>query len=217
MSKNVVVITGGDKPEFSSVAPIIQKADVVICADSGGDYAYQNHIMPHYLLGDFDSISAEAKNFFAENQVDIRTVPIEKDFTDTQMALELALQFAPDHLYICGGCGSRIDHSLANILLISQYQSRIPAITLLEKGYVGYYSTGTLEIQGEVGQTVSLLPLTYEVEQVSIRGFYYPLQKGTLEWGSSLGISNILTEPDAYITHDNGVLLVIRYTEKDVD
>lgn len=213
--KNIVIITGGDKPEYNNaIAAMIEQAEVVICADSGGDYAYENRIMPNYLLGDFDSISSQAKAFFQCQGVEIRRVPAEKDFTDTQMAMELAMEFLPEQVFIFGGCGSRLDHSLGNILLFTQYLSKVSQIILLEKGYRGYYSTGSLEICGQAGQTVSLIPLAGPVTNLSLQGFYYPLDRGTLLWGSSRGISNVLLETRARITHDTGILFIVQHMEE---
>ena len=217
MKKKVMIITGGEKPIFSEIAGIVNEVDVIICADSGGDYAYEHHIMPHYLLGDFDSISAEAKEFFlTRKQVQLLTVPMEKDFTDSQMAMELAKELQAEKVYVCGGWGSRLDHSITNIFLFASFLWEIPEILLLTKGCKGYYSTGHLEILGERGQTVSLIPLKENITNVSLQGFYYPLLQGTLKWGSSMGNSNVLIAEKGAISHDPGLLFVVQYTDKDV-
>lgn len=207
----ILIITGGDKPAYTDIADKIAAADMVICADSGGDYAYQHGIMPDYLLGDFDSISPAAKDFFLRQGVPLEAVPAEKDFTDTQMALDLAITFAPDTIYLCGGWGSRADHSLANIFLLCEYLSKVPSLVLCGKGFYGYYSLGTLDIMGIPGQTVSLIPLAGEVENLSLEGFYYPLESFTLPWGSSRGVSNVLTAHCGKIRHESGILLVIQH------
>ncbi|MCI8336445.1 MAG: thiamine diphosphokinase [Peptococcaceae bacterium] len=209
--KIVVVVTGGDKPDYDDIADKIAAADVLICADSGGDYAYTHHLKPDYLLGDFDSITAEAKQFFIEQGVVLQAVPAEKDFTDTQMALDLAMEFEPDTLYICGGWGSRADHSLANVFLFCRYLSRVSQIVLLGKAFYGYYAPNILEIDGMPGQTVSLIPLMGDVTNLTLTGFYYPVENIVLPWGSSRGISNILVANRGKICHDQGILLVIQH------
>ncbi len=212
--KTIIIITGGEKPDYADIAERIAEGDMIICADSGGDYAYAHGIMPDYLLGDFDSVSGETKDFFRNQGVILREVPAEKDFTDTQMALDLAVSFAPETIYVCGGWGSRADHSLINIFLFGQYLKKVPHLILLSKGFNGYYSTGRLEVVGEPGQTVSLIPLEDDVTELTLEGFYYSLERGTLLKGSSRGVSNILTERCGKICHEKGILLVIQYTEQ---
>lgn len=209
--KTVLIITGGDKPDYADIADKITAADIIICADSGGDYAYHHGIRPDYLLGDFDSISTEAKDFFLIQGVPLEAVPTEKDFTDTQMALDLAIKFAPETIYLCGGWGSRADHSLVNIFLLCKYLSKVSSLILLGKGFYGYYSLGVLDIMGVPGQTVSLIPLAGEVRNLSLEGFYYPLESFTLPWGSSRGVSNVLVSHCGKIRHESGILLVIQH------
>lgn len=211
--KTIVIITGGEKPDYEDIADRIAEADMIICADSGGDYAYAHGIRPDYLLGDFDSVSAEVKDFFRQHGVILQEVPTEKDFTDTQMALDLAVSFAPETIYVCGGWGSRADHSLINIFLFGQYLRKVSHLILLSKGFCGYYSTGRLEVVGKPGQTVSLIPIEDDVTDLTLEGFYYSLERGTLAKGSSRGVSNILTERRGKICHKKGILLVIQYTE----
>ena len=207
----ILIITGGDKPDYADIADKIGMANMIICADSGGDYAYNHSIRPDYLLGDFDSISAEAKDFFTVQGVPFMAVPAEKDFTDTQMALDFAVTFAPDTIYICGCWGSRADHSLANIFLLCEYLSKVSSLVLCGRGFYGYYSIGTLDIIGVPGQTVSLIPLAGDVRNLSLEGFYYPLDAFTLPWGSSRGVSNVLVTHCGKIRHEDGILLVIQH------
>ena len=83
--------------------------DFVIAADAGYRTCQQAGIVPNLLLGDFDSM--EQPDF-----PNIHRSPVEKDDTDTMLAVKTALEQGCDTVYIYGGTGGkRLDHTLANL------------------------------------------------------------------------------------------------------
>ena len=123
---HIVIFTGGEAPlpeTTFSYFKHVAAPDVVIAADSGVDTlvkfrsAYKNTIdfTPDYILGDMDSITdKQLLSDFPEATVE--KFPCDKDYTDTELALEKACSFKKckqDIVTLIGGAGGRVDHLLA--------------------------------------------------------------------------------------------------------
>lgn len=221
MVKHIFIITGGrvDIPWLRACFPAWLKKEeesVVIAADRGLLYAKEAGLCVDKALGDFDSLPGKVLWEYQEKGIEIRGYPPEKDYTDTHLALLWALEERADKVTILGGIGSRFDHSLANIGLLS---------LLLEKGVRGEIvdehnrilmmdreHTGTLRLKRseERREFISLIPYTQEVTGICLSGFRYPLQEETLAIGASRGISNELVKEAGAIRLKEGILLVIR-------
>ncbi len=59
------------------------------------------------------------------------------------------------------------------------------------------------------GKYISLIPLTTEVEGLTLVGFKYPLKNAKLSIGISLGVSNEILQDIARIELSKGILIVI--------
>lgn len=101
--------------------------DQILCADGGTNHARRFGIVPDRIIGDLDSIDPAERRRMEEQGVAFTIVPAEKDFTDLQLALEVAaVAFDPaaataKEITIWGGLGDRLDHTLANILSAVPY------------------------------------------------------------------------------------------------
>ena len=60
---------------------------------------------------------------------------------------------------------------------------------------------------------VSFVPVTEIVEGITLFGFKYPLTNKTIEWGSTLCISNELVEEKGTFSFTSGILMLIRSTD----
>ncbi len=140
----------------------------------------------------------------------ILAVAAEKDETDTELAVQLAVEQGATKITLLGALGGmRFDHTMANVLLLAGYQS--PPIRIVDGASVGWLlkGPGTAQIDGKAGELLSLLPLTADASGVSTKGLYYPLRGETLHFGKPRGVSNVLTEERAEVTLESGMLLVI--------
>ena len=90
--------------------------DVTVSADCGYKNAKLLGIVPQFAVGDFDS---ETQNEIPR-ETEIIEVPAEKDFTDTALAVDVALEQGADFIYIIGGLGGRLDHTMANLALLEK-------------------------------------------------------------------------------------------------
>lgn len=205
-----VVISNGTIEDYQHVMPIINNAGMVICADGGGMHAYKMGIIPNALIGDFDSIDTEVLEYFREKGVEIIRHQCEKDETDTQLAVEYAVQKGAEEVCMLGCIGSRFDHSFANVGLL---------IWLMEKGIKGciknynneiYVMDRQIKLEGNAGEKLSLLPVSKKVSGIYTSGLKYVLKDGELYCNVPRGISNEFTGRKAEITIKDGVLLVIK-------
>ncbi len=202
------ILTGGEPPCSRRLQESLAAASWLICADSGADYARDLGLIPWMICGDLDSVDPETVEHFRRLEVPFRTVPARKDYTDTELALELALASGATSIVLTGTDGRRLDHLLGNYLLTVRYAARA-AIRIEADRHTAWAVTTELKAGGVPGETWSLIPLT-DVEKVSVSGFVYPLAETDLKTGSSLGISNVLEGAEAGILVRSGVLLVVR-------
>jgi thiamine pyrophosphokinase len=208
----ILIITGGCVDDaFLSDCLRQEQYSMIIAADSGLAAADRLNIELDYIVGDFDSVSETVLQKYRKLSTPIKTFPKEKDKTDTQIAIELALMNHAVHLDIIGATGSRLDHVLANIhllLLPMQLKVRASLIDGNNRIYLKQESF-TLKKQEQFGDYVSLLPFTEKVRGLTLRGFKYPLNQIVLTSGNSLGISNEIVEEEASVEFTEGILLVI--------
>lgn len=212
------VIEKQQKADCAEISCGEQKRAVFIAADAGMEFFYRNGIKPDIIVGDFDSVGSEALSYF-RSQPDIRIQELNpvKDDTDTEYALRLAISMGAEQITILGGTGSRLDHVLGNIELLGIGLEKGISIELLDaNNRIRMIDKGvTLRRREQFGTYVSLLPYTSEVEHLTLRGFKYPLTDYCLKGFCSLGVSNEISEEEALITFDGGILLVIESRDGD--
>lgn len=209
MQHRIIIFAGGKLGPWA--LQHITPSDTLIGADSGAIYLLQNGFTPHIAIGDFDSVTEEEMRLIREQSGNtISCDPIDKNYTDTEMAFRLALDMKPDRLLLIGVLGTRFDHSLANVhLLALANEQGIEAAIIDEHNEICLISKTTLFERGQHSQ-VSLLPLSGQVTGITLSGFQYPLNDATLTIGQSLGISNVMTAEAGNIELRDGRLLVIR-------
>ena len=163
-----------------------------------------------FILGDFDSVPANLLSEYKNSASKILRFPSKKDKTDTEIALELALEQKPGIIDLIGATGSRMDHTMANIhLLMPALEQRVNAKILdpNNKIYLKNQSF-TIKKDEQYGDYISLLPFSSKIEELTLRGFKYPLDGITLRAGSSLAISNEIMDEVAYVEFKEGILVV---------
>lgn len=208
----ILIITGG-RIEDSFLVDLVKKGQYskIIAADHGLMAADRLGLTLDYIVGDFDSVSEAVLKKYHEISTPIQTFPTEKDKTDTQIAIELALMHNATAIDIVGATGSRLDHVLANIhLLLLPMQLNIKACILDTNNRIYLQNQSfTIHKEGQYGDYVSLLPFTEKVSGLTLNGFKYPLNQITYNAGSSLGISNEIKDEAAKVEISEGILIVI--------
>lgn len=189
----------------------------LIGADRGMDFfmrlSGKEKIRPDIAVGDFDSLSLEGKNYLdLLTGVEICRLKPEKDDSDTQSAAVMAMEQGSREIAILGATGSRLDHVLANLGLLSLGRNRGVRIVLVDQcNYISLVESGTiLNKSCQFGKYVSFFPVGGEVNGLTLRGFQYPLNRHCLTVSDSgLTVSNEIAEETAEVTYESGTLLMI--------
>ena len=182
-----------------------QSGDLVLAADAGYEVCRREGIVPDLVLGDFDSME-QPKD--AEN---VLRVPVEKDDTDTMLAVKTALENACDTIYLYGGTGGkRLDHTLANLQTLLFIRRRGARGYLYDDDFVWTaVENESLTIRREVEWGLfSAFCLGDRAEGIDEVGFQYPLENASLTPEFPLGVSNHIVEETATITVRSGALIV---------
>lgn len=189
----------------------IHEADLVIAADGGANSCIAYDIEPDILLGDFDSIDSLVLKKHAALKTEIFSHPPRKDSSDLELALDLSIERGASEVSLYGVLGGRWDMSLANILLAGNEKYAKVKISLHGENCIMWIlrPKHPHRIAGASGQIVTLLPLAGSVQGVTLNGFEYPLHDHTIQFGSTLGVSNVVMADSASIIYDNGLLLCI--------
>lgn len=209
-SKRVVIFAGGElSPDYFA---LLDEEDFIIGADRGALFLISHGYIPDIAVGDFDSVSPEAfQDIQSKSKKTITCDAVNKDLTDSEMALDIAMNQQPDSILLLGVTGTRIDHSLASIQMMTRaLQRQINCYVMDSNNYVTL--TGSQTVIEDLGYTyVSLLPLTPEVTGITLEGFQYPLNDATLKLKlQSLGVSNKLISSTGTVRIRSGLLLIIQ-------
>ena len=208
-----VVIGHGD------VAPAdrdeVVGADTVIAADGGALALERWGITPQLVVGDLDSLGFDKADDLGKRGAKVIPFPAEKDQSDLELAMRYALETGADDIVLIGVFGGRIDHLLANAMLLADpvYRRRgVRAVhgTLQVRAV---YASERLAIESPIGTIVTLLPVRGDAVGVRTQGLRYPLAVETLHFGRSRGLSNVVSALPAWVSVDQGVLLLIEERE----
>jgi thiamine pyrophosphokinase len=209
-------VVAGSPVARSPVGIAPQEGDFVVAADLGAQHALAWGWPVHLLVGDLDSLPAEVVVRLQLAGVETQRVPTAKDQTDTELALALALEHRPAQIVVCGALGGRVDHLLANVLLLA-HPSLAGLVVRMADGPETVRLIGegaapaALSIEGARDDLVSLLPFGANVEGVWTAGLRYPLRGETLHLGAARGVSNVMSDDRAEVSLTRGRLLVTHY------
>lgn len=215
-----VIISGGRIERDFALSFLKQEAfDQIIAVDNGLKFLYENGIKPTWIVGDFDTAAPELVAYYrTETEIPIRQFNPVKDATDSQIAIELALELGSGEITILGGTGTRLDHVLGNIQSLMLAKKKGVSCVILDEYNRIRLVDGTFKLKKEeqYGRYVSLLPLTTEVTGVELTGVKYPLSDYTFtSTGSAgLGVSNEITAETAEIRVKSGVFILIESSDQ---
>jgi thiamine pyrophosphokinase len=185
--------------------------DVVIAADGGARHADMLERSIDLWVGDADSLGPDGLAELRASGVPIELAPVDKDESDTELALVAAIAAGATRLTILGALGGpRIDHGLANVWLLAHGGLAGRAACLLdERSRIRLMSSGPHELGGRVGDLVSLFPFGGDAEGLTTRGLRFPLADEPLRSGSVRGLSNLREASDAALSIRYGRVLVV--------
>jgi thiamine pyrophosphokinase len=184
---------------------------LIIAADGGCRHCLALGLRPDLVVGDLDSLDAGDQRALETAGVELLRFPVRKDFTDLELALQVAQQRGVQEMTILGGLGGRWDQSIANLLLLAAPQFAGLRLHLLDGPTRLSLLRGgqSLALSGAPGDTLSLIPLSPAASGITTTGLEYPLSGGALQLGSTTGVSNVLTAPQASVALTVGLLLCV--------
>ena len=205
------IYTGGKiLPENITEAP--DKDDIAIAADSGYHSARLLGVTPDILLGDFDSIGADLGKLDANTE--IIKVPAEKDFTDTQLAVDTALKKGANEIIIIGGLDGRLDHTLSNLSILEDMWDK-KIFCHITNGFNRVRlidSTSTLIPKSQF-KYLSIIAISKLLKGVEIKGCKYPLSNAKIEKNFQFAVSNEIEGNCALISVRKGRAYIVESTE----
>jgi thiamine pyrophosphokinase len=214
----VIVVAGDADPRD---AERLADADLVIAADGGARFLESVGRRPDVLVGDLDSTDATLVERLAQAGVAVERHPAAKDATDAELAIERAVAAGARRITVIGAfAGERVDHELANLLLLTDraWAEATDDFRLVRGATTvrALHGPGRLEMEAGTGGTVSLLPLGGDALGITTAGLRFPLTAEALRLGRSRGLSNEVVEAPASVELVAGVLLVVE-SEADSD
>lgn len=175
----------------------------IICADGGFEIAQKLKLRQDILIGDYDSCTLPDKR----NAI---ILPAEKDMTDTEAALDLAVSKNYTYIDILGGLGGRFDHTMGNIGLLAKYCGAINHLTIFDgANYVFMINPSSVLVKKGSYKYISLISYGETAQDVCISGVKYPLHNFSLTNTTTIGVSNEILSNEAEISFSKGKLLII--------
>jgi thiamine pyrophosphokinase len=208
-----IIFANGQLADPASARAAIAPADRLIAADGGLHHLQALGLRPHVLVGDLDSVEADQADAAQAGGARVERYSPRKDQTDLELAVRLAVAEGPAQggadILIFGALGARWDQTLANLLLLAHPDFRAVRLRLIDGAQQIYLIQGKAVIEGQPGDTVSLISLQGDAHGVTTHGLEYPLQNGRLAFGSTLGVSNVLLGSEATVTIDDGLVACV--------
>ncbi|KON29237.1 hypothetical protein AC477_06160 [miscellaneous Crenarchaeota group-1 archaeon SG8-32-1] len=205
-----VIISHGNVINKEFFKKLIKESDYIIAANGGSKHARNFGLIPDVIIGDLDSISKKDYLFFLNKGSVFKKYDPIKDKTDIHLAIEYAMESGFKEILLVCVFGNRLDHILANIFLLMKVVEAGISIKIVDEFQEIILICKSRKIEGNVGDVISLIPLTPTVSGLKSSGLKYSPKNGILKMADTLGISNVLTKKSATITINNGKLLIIK-------
>ncbi|HVO68541.1 MAG TPA: thiamine diphosphokinase [Aggregatilineaceae bacterium] len=207
-----LVFANGDLNDGPAVQAALRFApeSLIVVADGGARLALACGLVPQVVVGDLDSLTPGEVDDLRAQGAEIVRYPAEKDETDLELALMIAVRRGTTWIRVIGAIGGRIDQMLANVSLLTR-PDLAGRDTRLVAGPQTLWLIGPGEhpLDGAPGDTISLLPLAGDAHDVRTDGLEYPLRGEILRFGPARGVSNVMLGVSARVALSAGLLVVV--------
>lgn len=202
----IIIFANGNLPNPEKARAILRTDDFILCADGGTRHALALGLTPNLIIGDMDSLP---ENFrVSDFSGEFVLFPKDKNETDLELAVTHALTLNPDQILILAALGGRMDQTLANIALLSDFRLSTFDIRLSDGIEEIFFCRNQAKVEGRSGDIVSLIPWQGEVTGVFTENLRWHLHHETLYPEKTRGISNEMTSDVATVSISSGLLLI---------
>lgn len=200
-----IIFVNGDVPNLDAARKLLRDDDYIIAADGGTRHALNLGLVPSVVIGDLDSLG------LVNLPAGVETIqfPADKDETDLELALLHARERGFDEILLIGALGRRIDQTLGNLSLLSDPAWDGVDVRIDDGIEEIFFARNQAQIQGRIGEIVSLIPWRGDVTIANTKGLRWSLQNEKLFAHQTRGISNELTAKKATVEIKDGLLLII--------
>ncbi|MDP4156174.1 MAG: thiamine diphosphokinase [Bacillota bacterium] len=208
------ILGGGPVDLLPDLHNYNEKESIWVGVDRGVFTLINRDIQPDIAFGDFDSVTANELTEIEKKVKHLEKFKPEKDETDMELALNWALEQKPDQIRVFGSSGGRLDHFFANVQLVIRpvLAGTKTEIFLIDRNNVIFVKApGKYEIRKmDEKKYISFVPVTLNVQALTLDGFKYPLKDCHISIGSTLCISNELIRDCGTFSFSEGILIVVR-------
>ncbi|MEB2333120.1 MAG: thiamine diphosphokinase [Anaerolineaceae bacterium] len=205
----IIIFANGDLHDLERARAILRDDDFILCADGGARHALALGLSPNLIIGDMDSLNdAEWQKVKAGN-MPIELFPRDKNETDLELALDKASELNPNEIVVVAALGGRIDHTLANIALLSDPKRTTHAMCFDDGVEELQFCRNRAEVYGRSGDLISLIPWGASVCGIRTENLKWELDHETLFPEKTRGVSNEMTADVAFVEIESGLLLIV--------
>jgi thiamine pyrophosphokinase len=208
----VLIFANGDANDGPMVRRTLAAAPgaLVIAADGGARVAQYYGLAVDLIVGDMDSLAPDELTAFRAQGVEVEQHSVHKNETDLELALIKAVERGANWIRILGAVGDRLDQTLSNVYLLAlPILNGCDARLVAGKQETRLLTSGEWTIEGEAGDTISLIPLSGVARGIRTDGLYYPLNDEDLLFGPARGVSNVMNSSAVRVCLREGVLLLV--------
>ncbi len=181
----------------------------IFCVDKGIELCRACAIVPRFLIGDFDSADDSAVAWARANGIPVEQYPVDKDLTDTQLALRRATELFGEHVALVTGCfGGRFDHMFSTAFTCAAIERRV---VLADEREIIFFVKGSESVDVQFSReplALSLLPMSTTCAGVTIKNVRWELDGATLIQALPYAVSNRVTDDRISVGVERGTLAV---------
>ncbi|NJL95357.1 MAG: thiamine diphosphokinase [Anaerolineae bacterium] len=208
--ENVIIFANGHLNDGIAVRQALERPALLMAADGGANLALKMDYLVSVVIGDMDSIFPETLTHLEAQGAEVLRFPMEKNETDLELALREAVRRGARWIRLIGAVGNRLDQTMANVYLMN-----LPELAAVDVRIVAGRQTiwllppGDHVLLGEVGDTLSLIPISGDVTGITTSGLKYVLREDRLAFGPARGVSNVIIQAEPQVHIAAGILMVV--------
>jgi thiamine pyrophosphokinase len=206
-----IIICNGRLSPGRFLREIVENYELIVCADGGANIAFSRGIIPDIIIGDLDSIRSDVLKYFKRRKVKF-IHDTNQENTDIEKAIDYLIEHGYRRIDIISAGGGRFDHMLGNLSVLWKYHGRADLRIIDRMGEVKFI-TGSVKMEVEPGDIISLLPLGEKADIIRTVGLKYKLKDEPLYFNGR-GISNVAINDEIMIEVKRGGLFVFRIFKK---